>query len=140
MSRELFVVVDVQASSENLYTAITTPEGLACFWTPQVVADEEGLRFGFEPAPADLEIRVAETTPRERVVWASRGPWPYWSDTEITWHLHPGESGCRVLLGHTGWADDYPDHELGAVTFTWATVLQALKGYAETGRAQPALS
>lgn len=96
-------------------------------------------RLRGEAAPADLEIRLAETTPGERVAWVSQGPWPHWAGTEITWQLLPADAGCQVLLGHTGWADDYPDDELGAVTFTWATVLQALKGYAETGRAQPAL-
>lgn len=140
MGRQLFVAADVEANAEDLYTALTTADGLASFWTPQVTADGQELRFGFEAAPVDLEIRVAETTPGERVVWASRGPWPYWAGTEITWRLRPGEAGCQVLLSHTGWADDYPDEELGAVTYTWATVLQALKGYAETGRAQPALS
>lgn len=82
MSRELVLATDVQATPEDLYAAITTTDGLASFWTPQVTAEGRDLRLGFEPAP---------------------------------------------------------DDQLGSVTFTWALVLQALKGYAETGRPQPAL-
>lgn len=143
MSRDIVLTVDADAGKQEVYEAVTTRAGLAGFWTPDVTATAEvgaSLRFGFEPAPVDLEMTVEDLQPGAHVVWSCPGPWPYWTGTEVEWRFEDGpEGGTRVVLLHTGWDDDYDDGEFGAVAYTWALVLRALKGYVETGTPQPAL-
>lgn len=145
MAREIVLCVDVDADTKAVYDAITTQEGLTSFWTPSVTARPEvgaELRFGFEPAPVDLEMTVTALEAGRRAQWACGGPWPYWGGTEVEWALTeaPESAGTRVVFGHRGWADDYDDAEFGSVAYTWALVLGALKRYAESGQPDPALS
>lgn len=143
MSRALFVTVDIDADRDTVHQAIASSEGLAAFWTPNVSGtSEEGatLTFGFEPAPAPLEIHVDELVPGTQVAWSCGGPWPGWEGTLIRWELSDSpEAGTRVALSHAGWSDDTPDADLGSVTFTWAIVCDALKRYTESGDPDPAL-
>lgn len=143
MSREIVLAVDVEADRQAVYDAVTTEQGLAGFWTPDVTATTEvgaALRFGFEPAPVDLEMTVEALEPPGRVVWSCPGPWPYWKGTDIQWRFDDAGSGfTRVVFQHTGWDDAYDDAEFGSVAYTWALVMGALKQYVETGTPQPAL-
>lgn len=143
MSR-IVLAIDIASDAGSVFDAITSQEGLASFWTPDVTASAElgaTLRFGFEPAPVDLEL-VLDTAERgTQVVWTAGDAWPDWSGTTITWSFaaSPMPDSVRVVLVHDGWSDDYADAELGSVAYTWALVLGALKGYVETDAAQPAL-
>lgn len=143
VTREIALAVDVRADAAAVYRALTTQDGLAGFWTPDVSATAEvgaSLRFGFEPAPVDLQMTVETLEPGKRVAWACAGPWPYWTDTHVEWQLSDApQGGTRVLLRHQGWDDGYDDGEFGSVAYTWALVLGALQRYAETGDPQPAL-
>lgn len=139
----ILTAIDVAADAATLYGAIATEKGQRSFWTTDCdVAEVEGgaLRFGFEKAPADLELEVASLEPNSRVRWEGVTTWPHWAGTAITWELHPSdwvEGGTTVLLRHDGWAEGTTDIELGRVTETWSGVLGRLKGYAETGDADP---
>lgn len=145
MSREIVLAIDAVADAASIYDAVTTQEGLASFWTSDVSAAASvgaQLRFGFEPAPVDLMLTVADLTPETRVVWeAGDDAWPDWQGTTMTWRLGdaPGEADTRVIFRHGGWADDYADGEFGSVAYTWALVLGALKDYVESGAPRPAL-
>lgn len=142
MTREIVLAVDVDADRQTVHDAVTTREGLAGFWTPDVSATAEvgaKLRFGFESAPVDLLMRLEALEPGG-VAWSCPGPWPYWEGTDVEWRFDDAaEGGTRVLLKHTGWDDGYTDGEFGSVAYTWALVLKALKGYVETGTPKPAL-
>jgi len=142
MTREIVLAVEVESDAHTVYEAVTTQEGLTAFWTPQVTATPEvgaTLRFGFEQAPAELEMTVEALEPGGRVMWSCAGPWPDWTGTDVEWRLDEVEGGTRVLLRHTGWDDGFDDSSLGAVSYSWALVLGALKSFAESGTPQPAL-
>jgi hypothetical protein len=56
----------------------------------------------------------------------------------VTWDLTPNNTGgAEVLLQHGNWPASIVQAELAATAYTWALVLAALKGYAETGEPQP---
>lgn len=144
MTREIVLALDIADDAGRIFDAITTQGGLASFWTPDVTASAEAgstLRFGFEPAPADLEVTLEMADRGEGVVWAAGDSWPDWSGTTITWSFtgSPTGDGTRVVLVHDGWPDDHADPDLGSVAYTWSLVLGALKGYVESGEPQPAL-
>ena len=60
-----------------------------------------------------------------------------WAGTTVTWDLTSHDSGVELLLQHGNWPAAIAQTELAGTTYTWALVLTALKGYAETGTPQP---
>lgn len=144
MPRSIILTVDAQATPEAIFGALSTRDGLASFWTPDVEgarapAVGNRLAFGFAAAPADLEMTVAGLVPPESIHWHCEGPWPYWEGTDVEWSIIAGEP-TRVMLTHRGWAEDQPEVEFGAVAYTWGLVLGALQSFVETGVATPALT
>ena len=142
MSRSIVLAVQVEASGVSVFEALTTQQGLASFWTPDVEAEPEvgaGLRFGFAAAPVPLEMTVLELDAGLLVTWECAGPWPFWEGTRVDWALERSDT-TTVLLRHTGWDDDMGDAEFGSVAYTWALILGALKAYAETGTPATALT
>ncbi len=41
------------------------------------------------------------------------------------------------MFRHSGWSADYPETEFGLVNYVWGQIVGRLKGYAETGVANP---
>ncbi len=142
MTRSIILTVDTEGSPGQILEALTTREGLASFWTPQVGGDPGAggqVSFGFEAAPVDLEVAVRSVDAAAGVVeWDCQGPWPYWTGTRIRWELIDGDQR-RVLFSHDGWDKGQPDEDFGAIGYTWALVLGSLKAYVESGMATPAL-
>ncbi len=61
MTRDVLVAIDVHAEPKVVYDTISSPEGLAAFWTPDVRSegsDGSELSFGFEAAPTRLPVTV----------------------------------------------------------------------------------
>lgn len=141
MSRSIVLAVDTKAAASELFTALTTSEGLRAFWTSDADgADEVGgaLRFGFESAPVDLTATVDAITADQSITWGSVAPWPSWTGTTINWSIGEGSEGGRmVVFRHDGFADDVADAELGMVAITWAKVLMSLDAYAVSGAPAP---
>ena len=139
MARDIILSIETDAPPSTVYEALTSAEGLAAFWTPSVEASAAvgaTLRFGFEAAPVDLEVTIADLVPGSRVAWDVEGPWPYWGGTRVEWTL----TDSRVVFTHRGWNEDQAEADFGSVALTWALVLQALKAYVESGVPAPALA
>jgi uncharacterized protein YndB with AHSA1/START domain len=137
--------VEVEASEETIYEALTTSKGLASFWTPQSEAEPSVgsvAVFGFAGAPVPLKMRVDGLEPGKRVAWSCQGDFPHWAGTTVTWELSPAVqgSGITVLFRHEGWGPDYPEMDFAHVNFVWGQVVARLKAYCETGKSQPFLS
>jgi uncharacterized protein YndB with AHSA1/START domain len=135
--------VTVSANAETIFEALTTSGGLASFWTSDSRAEPvvgSVARFGF-PSGSRLELRVDELDPARRVAWTFlndilRGP--HWTGTTVTWDLRHTDGGATEILFQQGtWPNDLPQTALAGLTYAWAQILRALKGYAETGTPQP---
>jgi uncharacterized protein YndB with AHSA1/START domain len=145
MGREMLHAVEIEAAAGDVYRAITTSEGLASFWTPDSEAASEvgGIsRFGFSGAPVDLRMRIESLEPGRRVEWTCVGDFPHWDGTRVSWSIGPRAEGdgVAVLFSHAGWPADQPEAEYAGVNHAWGRILDALKGYVETGEPQPALA
>ncbi|MGA7269872.1 MAG: SRPBCC domain-containing protein [Acidimicrobiia bacterium] len=141
MPRSIILTVDAEATPEAVFSALSTRDGLASFWTPDVKGESavgNRLAFGFAAAPVELEMTVAELVPYESIHWQCEGPWPYWEGTEVEWSIIAGEP-TRVMLTQRGWGEQQPEVEFGAVAYTWGLVLGALRSFVETDVAAPAL-
>ena len=135
--------VDIAADAATVYRAITTRDGEAGFWVadntlePKVGSVAE---FRFKEAPVPLRMRVDALEPNKRVRWTCVSGFPGWQDTTVTWTLKPGRDGEGTTVEfRMGNLAAYPDEAVGSVNYTWGQVVARLKGYAETGKAQPYL-
>ena len=126
-----------KASPEDVYSALTTVDGLAAWWTDRTTGDPEvggTLEFRFIPGGFDME--VIELEPAKRVRWqVSEGP-PEWIGTQVSFDLSQVEGYTIVLFKHEGWAE--PVEFMHHCSTKWASYLLSLKQLVETGTGAPA--
>lgn len=142
MGNKMLHIVDIDAQADAIYDAISTAEGLRSFWTADADAEPvvgSTARFGFPEAPVDLRMEITTLVPGVRVTWTCLGDFPFWAGTTIDWSIGPNPKapGSLVTFRHDGWPDDYPETEYGLVNYVWGQIVGRLKGFAETGAANP---
>ncbi|MCX4984316.1 SRPBCC domain-containing protein [Streptomyces sp. NBC_00572] len=97
--------------------------------------EDEVLLFNFPGVPEPFRLR-RDRADEGRVVWVNVGTFPpHWAGTTITWELTPTAEGTRVAFSHAGFPAD--ESEIPMISETWGTLMNHLKGYAETGVPQP---
>lgn len=106
MSREIVLAVDIADDAAAVFDAVTTPEGLAAFWTSDVTASDEvgsTLRFGFEPAPVDLELSLEVADRPRRIVWADE-----YADAELGAVAYTWSQVLAALQGYVETGEPQP--------------------------------
>ena len=128
-----------RATSEAVFSALTTTSGLSSWWAPATGSGYEGeqlrLTFG-DPEPLVLAVHTAR--PARVVVWEVLAcPFlPEWTATTITFDLGLTDtSGCQIFFRHHGLTphlDCYDTCRQG-----WNHFLPSLRDYVETGVGEP---
>jgi uncharacterized protein YndB with AHSA1/START domain len=136
---EIITQVDVAAPAPAVWKALTTGEGIRGWWTTRAEVPEGAgavLKLRFPDAPMSWDLRVDEAAENERLRWHCVGGPPPWIGTDVLFRLAEApDGGTRVLFDHVGWKD--AEEMVRLVTFGWVQMLVRLKGYAESGDAQP---
>ncbi len=136
--------VGIRASSEVVYQALATREGVAGWWTEDTEATtpqggERGcLTTRFTSGGVvmgEMTMRVDELSPGERVVWTVVAGPEEWMGTTIRFELEQQGEFCVVLFSHEGWQERVPF--MHHCSTKWATFLLSLKALVETGRGRP---
>jgi len=143
MAAAIALAVSVNAPAGRITGALSTKQGPAWFWTTDSRAEPRTgpvARFGF--GGPQLQMRTGQLNPGRRIAWTCRNDVPmppgHRTGTTVTWDLtRSGNGGVNVLLQHGNWPAPITQAELAATAYTWALILTALKGYAETGTPQP---
>ncbi len=133
------LAVDATADADHVFEILSTTEGQRGFWTADCDLSGERARFGFAQAPVDLEVDVT-TEPAKLVRMQVTSGFPFWEGSIWEWELGPAsraEIGTGILFRHYGFADGYPETDLGHTAQTWAMVMDRLAKYADTGTPQP---
>ena len=132
-------LLEINASKEKVYEAITTQNGLANWWTQDVSAKPEvgsiaSFRFG-DIFSADLKVIALEDN---RVVkWECvDSSEEEWVKTDFTITLEETESGTLLRFSHDNWWKGMTDG-FQRSNFLWGYYLQSLKEYCESGRGRP---
>lgn len=87
-----------------VWAAITEPEQLARWWVPGDISAEVGHEFTLEmPGWGAVSCRVLEVDEPGRIVYT-------FADWTLTWTLVPEGRGTRLVLQHTGFDLDNPQH------------------------------
>jgi uncharacterized protein YndB with AHSA1/START domain len=129
--------VGITASRDAVYRALTTPDGLAAWWTEDTRGDASAggvLEFRFEPGGFDM--KVLETQPAERVLWEVIDGPEEWIGTRISWDLRTEGDFTIVVFAHRGWRE--PVEFMHHCSTKWATFLMSLKSLLEKGAGAPA--
>ena len=123
-------------STEGVYEALTTIDGLAGWWTRDTTGDPSlGGKLEFRFLPGGFDMEVLELVPGERVRWRVVDGPPEWLDTTIDWRLSRSGEHTIVLFSHEGWAE--PVEFLYHCSTKWASYLLSLKALVETGSGSP---
>ena len=139
MAAPLVHQVNVKATPETIYKAISTTEGLGAFWTSESTAESKvGSIASFGFGGPTQRMRVDELVPGKRVKWTGLADFPNWGDTTVSWDISPAESGeTSVTLRHANWPETVSQDDLGSINYTWGLIVERLKQYAETGKPNP---
>ncbi|GAA1622157.1 SRPBCC domain-containing protein [Catellatospora bangladeshensis] len=129
--------VGVTAPLDEVYRAVSTPEGLAGWWTVDTtgkseVGEQLAFRFG-ELGGFDMEVLALD--PAGHVRWKVVDGPPEWIGTEVDWRLKQRGAYTNVLFKHEGWRE--PVEFMHHCSTKWATFLLSLKELVETGRGRP---
>lgn len=126
------------AAPSRVYDALTQQDEIARWWTPDVHATPEVgslAEFRFRQGASVQQWEIAELHPAEKVRWMLRQGPPPWAGTSITWQLTPVQGGTTLLFTHDGFAQADAGYE--QTRANWASYLDSLKAYLETGVGWP---
>ena len=128
----------IKASREDIFRAITRPEGLDAWWTlssqGEAVLGSE-YRFFFGPE-YDWRAVITHVEANQSVCWKFLDAEPDWTGTWLQIKLEDGDDGWVWLdFVHAGW-DRASDH-FRRSSFCWAQYLILLKIYLERGETTP---
>jgi len=122
---------------ERVYDALTTPQGLASWWTTDVEAlpqVESLATFRFEDG-YQTSMRVVELLPDRRVLWECIEGHGEWLGTTVAFEIAPVAGGTTLRFYHAGWEEE--SDLFGNCNYHWAMFLGSLKSYLETGKGHP---
>ena len=129
--------VGIAGSIEDIYSALSTDEGLSRWWTTDTTgAGEEGSIIQFRFGGGGPDFQVAELQKNKLVRWKHSGSMPEdWMGTEISFELSQNDNEVVVRFRHSNWkqATDFLAH----CSTKWARFLMSLKDAIETGKGQP---
>ncbi|MFD1931270.1 SRPBCC domain-containing protein [Nonomuraea mangrovi] len=131
--------IHVRAHPDKLFDALTTPSGLAAWWTDVMGSGDTGgeLRFSFDP-PEPCVMHVDQVTRPFSVQWTvtSCDFLPDWVGTRPTFTITPVGGGASELrFRHQGLTQELECIEL--CTRGWDHFLESLRQYVEAGRGMP---
>lgn len=154
----IFHEVFIAASAREIYTTLTSQEGLSAWWTPGAEARPEVnsiARFPFGDTYFK-EMKVNELKPSEYVSWICVTGATEWVGTSISFRLVQGDKkgllqsypeiqdqlkqatgtdGTLLIFRHADWKDH--TRMFAECNYTWGQFLRSLKLVCETGKGRP---
>jgi uncharacterized protein YndB with AHSA1/START domain len=129
--------VGIKSSSNDTYTALTTLDGLARWWTSETRGDSQvggviAFRFG---SRGGFDMKVLELVPAQRVLWQVVSGPAEWIGTKVSFDLRQEGGFTLVLFKHEGWKE--PVEFMHHCSTKWALFLMSLKSLLETKKGAP---
>jgi uncharacterized protein YndB with AHSA1/START domain len=139
MAAPLVHQVNIKATPDTIYQALSTAQGLQSFWTSESKAEPTvGVIATFGFGGPTQRMRIDELVPGKRVKWTGLADFPNWGGTTVSWDISRVENGeTSVLFRHGDWPDSLPQDDLGSINYTWGLIVERLKQYSETGKPNP---
>ena len=136
LDADFAATLSFNAPAEAVFEALTTPAGLARWWTSWTSISGSGLAGGeltFVGGGDPLVLRVDEAERPSVVRWTpTRSPLPDWVGTTITIAISPNESGgSRLHFRHAGLTPQLECFDL--CSNHWGLYLARLVDYVDRG-------
>jgi uncharacterized protein YndB with AHSA1/START domain len=129
--------VGIKSSSlREVYTALTTVEGLSGWWTSSTQGQSKVggvLQFRFHAGGFDM--KVLELRPDQHVLWQVVDGPDEWLGTKVSFDLKQEGDWTIVLFRHLGWKE--PVEFMHHCSTKWGVFLLSLKALLETGKGAP---
>src|SRR5829696_5116108 len=97
----ILMQLDVDADRAAVHRALTTPDGIASWWSTRTTLDGRApdgqLRVSFPDVPQPFEFTIARDDAM-RVEWVTGDFPPWWAGTTISWDLadNPDKPGSAA--------------------------------------------
>lgn len=133
---DIMHLVKIHASSERVYQAITTADGIRQWWTRDAAIEAKvgaAGEVGFYGRRFVAKITVEELIPNTRVRWKVTNS--AWEGSDIEFNLKAGGNDTSLVFAHRGFPR--ADEGYAAATTRWGFYLLSLKRYLETGKGAP---
>lgn len=134
--QDIMHLIKIHASSERVYQAVTTADGLRQWWTRDAAIEPRvggAGEFGFNERRFVAKITVEELSPATRVRWKVANA--AWQGNDIEFNMKLDGNDTILVFAHRGFPvanDGY-----ASATMRWAFYLLSLKRYLETGTGTP---
>ncbi len=129
--------IEVKASAQQVYSVLTSEQGLAGWWTRNVKAGTrvgDVSHFQFDDKGFN-RMKIAGLQPEERVAWECVDGAPEWIGTVVTFDLSQTDGFTVVLFAHRDWRVQV--EFMHYCSTKWAVYLLSLKALCETGVGRP---
>src|SRR5690606_10894333 len=128
--------VTIKASSETIYNALTTEDGLSGWWAKQTIARPEiGFLNTFTFGTFVNKMKVIELTSNEKVAWECVESTDEWLGTTIAFELEGKGETTLLRFTQAGWKG--VTGMFAGCTYDWARFMASLKSLCETGTGNP---
>jgi uncharacterized protein YndB with AHSA1/START domain len=134
--------VGIKAPAANVYSALTSIEGLADWWTEATTGSPKlggTIAFLFHTPSGEeiggFEMDVLELVPEQKLRWRVKNGPAEWVGTDIEFQLSRQDEYTIVLFAHRRWREEV--EFMAHCSTKWATFLLSLRDLVETGRGRP---
>ncbi|EOZ98399.1 Aha1 domain protein [Indibacter alkaliphilus LW1] len=121
----------IKVSTEKVYEAITTKEGLSAIWTPKLKVEPilgHVNEFDFDEGYI-TKMKVIALKESQQVTWHCIASDNEWQNTIINFDLRDKNNLTEIILTHRNWREitDY----FRLCNYNWGMFLYRLKNYCE---------
>lgn len=134
--------IGIKASVKEVYEKLSTIKGLASWWTEDTNGSSELgkiITFKFRTKSGDvmgeMQMKVDQLTPNERVQWTCLAGPEEWIGTKIIFNLSQQKGFTIVNFAHANWKETV--EFTGHCSTKWAVFLMSLRELVETGKGKP---
>lgn len=134
---DIFHDFPINASIDRVYQAISTPDGLNCWWTKRskgkpAVGEEYELWFGPQD---DWRAKATRCEPDSEFELEILCEGNDFNHTRVGFQLEAKGDSTWVRFHHTGWSSANEHYRISS--YCWAMYLRILRRYLEHGESVP---
>jgi uncharacterized protein YndB with AHSA1/START domain len=128
-------LLHINTSTEKVYQALTTLDGLSSWWTTETHGDTNlngTIQFRFGDMGPDMKVVALE--PNQSVVWECVAGADDWIGHQFRFDLDTNDGKTRVCFQQSEWTETGDFY--ASCNFSWGRYLESLRQYCQTGKGE----